>query len=274
MSIAYLGPAGSFSHQVVQTLFEKEVSQSYTSIRDVLDAYAAQEVDLAFVPVENSVEGSVHETIDWLYQHPEVTVVAEVVVPISQQLLAVSERPLQVVFSHPQALAQSRAKIRSAFPEVRFETMASTAAAARYVADHPQEPYAAVASLAAAREYHLEVLLADVEEMKENQTRFWLLGLASPDWALPQKEQKMTLALTLPENQPGSLYQALSVFAWRKIDLSKIESRPLKTALGEYFFIVDVDPTDPVLVQFAMEELEQLRIQCQQIGLYPVYTME
>ena len=96
--------------------------------------------------------------------------------------------------------------------------------------------------------------------MEANFTRFWVLGPNLPQIPLKASSEKMSLALTLPDNLPGALYKALSTFAWRGIDLTKIESRPLKTALGEYFFIIDVDYTDKELVHFAQKELETIGI--------------
>ena len=109
--------------------------------------------------------------------------------------------------------------------------------------------------------------------MEANFTRFWVLGSEIP--AIPSQSQteKMSLAITLPDNLPGALYKALSTFAWRGIDLTKIESRPLKTALGEYFFIIDVDYSAKELVHFARQELEAIGIQHTILGTYPIFTI-
>ena len=104
-----------------------------------------------------------------------------------------------------------------------------------FVADNPDQPYAAIAPHAAAKEYGLQILAKDIQEIEKNYTRFWVLGNTVPEIPLNQIDCKLTLALTLPDNMPGALYKALSTFAWRGIDLTKIESRPLKTVLGEYF---------------------------------------
>ena len=109
--------------------------------------------------------------------------------------------------------------------------------------------------------------------MEANFTRFWVLGAEKPSIPLQAQTEKMSLALTLPDNLPGALYKALSTFAWRGIDLTKIESRPLKTALGEYFFIIDVDYADKDLVHFAQKELEAIGIQYKVLGAYPIYPI-
>ena len=127
--------------------------------------------------------------------------------------------------------------------------------------------------MAAAKEYDLEIIGKDIQEIDENYTRFWVLGHEPYVFDLIKDTQKISLALTLPDNLPGALYKALSVFAWRGLDLTKIESRPLKTALGEYFFIVDVDNSNHDLVTFALEELRVLGITYNVMGMYDVYCL-
>ena len=157
-----------------------------------------------------------------------------------------------------------------------MEMTASTAYAARYVAEHPDLEIAAIAPLAAASEYGLEVQAKDIQEIEDNYTRFWILGAKEPaiSETLNPSLQKVSLALTLPSNLAGALYKGLSTFAWRGINLTKIESRPLKTALGEYFFIIDLLNEAPDLLQFAYQELDCLGIQTKVLGQYQVYTLK
>ena len=260
MKIAYLGPKGSFSHHVVQTAFPHEELEPFSNITDVIKAYEQGLVDYSVVPVENSIEGSVHETLDYLFH---------------QQLMAVpGQSRIEKIFSHPQALAQGKKFIDEHYPNAQLEVTASTAYAARYVSEHPDQPFAAIAPKSSAEEYGLELVAQDIQEMEANFTRFWVLGPNLPQIPLNADSEKMSLALTLPDNLPGALYKALSTFAWRGIDLTKIESRPLKTALGEYFFIIDVDYADKELVHFAQKELETIGIQYKVLGAYPIYTIQ
>ena len=270
MKVAFLGPKGSFSHHVAQEAFPQADLVPYQNITEVMKAYEGKEVDYSVVPVENSIEGSVHETLDYLFHQAEIQAVAEIIQPIKQQLLATSlDKPIEKVFSHPQALAQGKGYIRQHYPEA-----ASTAYAARFVAEHPDQPFAAIAPRTAAVEYGLQVVAQDIQEMEENFTRFWILGQTPPALKLVKQEEKQSLALTLPDNLPGALYKALSTFAWRGIDLTKIESRPLKTALGEYFFIIDIDNERKELVDFAYQELATLGITFKILGSYPVFQIQ
>ncbi len=274
MKIAYLGPKGSFSHHVVQTAFPKEKLQAFANITDVIKAYEQGLVDYSVVPVENSIEGSVHESLDYLFHQADIQAVAEIVQPIHQQLMAVpGQSEIEKIFSHPQALAQGKKFIEAHYPEAQLEVTASTAYAARFIAEHPDQPFAAIAPRNSAAEYGLELIAEDIQEMEANFTRFWVLGSEIPTIPLQSQTEKMSLAITLLDNLPGALYKALSTFAWRGIDLTKIESRPLKTALGEYFFIIDVDYSDKELVHFARQELEAIGIQYKILGTYPIFTI-
>ena len=211
--------------------------------------------------------------MDYLFHQAEIQAVAEIIQPIKQQLLATSlDKPIEKVFSHPQALAQGKGYIRQHYPEAAIEITASTAYAARFVAEHPDQPFAAIAPRTAAVEYGLQVVAQDIQEMEENFTRFWILGQTTPALKLVKQEEKQSL--TLPDNLPGALYKALSTFAWRGIDLTKIESRPLKTALGEYFFIIDIDNERKELVDFAYQELATLGITFKILGSYPVFQIQ
>lgn len=274
MLVGYLGPKGSFSHQVAQKAFPEAHLEPYPNITEVIKAYERGQVDLSIVPVENSIEGSVNETLDYLFHQSQIQAVAELIQPIKQQLLACqTDGPIETIFSHPQALAQSKIYILEHYPNAKLEITASTAAAARLVAEHPEEPYAAIAPETAAEEYGLQLVARDIQEMSENFTRFWVLGCKRPEFVLEKLAPKKTLGLTLPDNLPGALYKALSVFAWRGIDLTKIESRPLKTALGEYFFIIDVNGEQESLLQFALEELTAIGITYKILGQYSVHLI-
>ncbi|MFV8063669.1 prephenate dehydratase [Streptococcus pluranimalium] len=272
MQVAYLGPRGSFTHQVAQQAFPEADLQAFGTITEVVKAYETGLVTYSVIPVENSIEGSVHETIDYLFHQAEIHAVAEVVQPIAQQLLATGpHKEIEVIYSHPQAIAQGKKYVQEHFPKARLELTASTAYAARFVAEHAAQPFAAIAPHAAAEEYGLQVIAQDIQEIAENFTRFWILGHTVPELALRETDRKVSLALTLPDNLPGALYKAMSVFSWRGINLTKIESRPLKTNLGEYFFILDIDSPGDQLFSFALQELETLAIQYKILGHYGVY---
>lgn len=273
MKIAYLGPSGSFTHNVALSAFPQADLVPFETITEVLKAYQDKKVSFAIVPVENSIEGSVHETTDYLFHQGNLLAVSEIIQPIKQQLMSVATTNPEKIYSHPQAIAQGKSYITQHYPNASLEATASTAYAAQFVSENPDKPYAAIAPQAAAEQYGLTVIAKDIQEIEENFTRFWILGEKRNQIALPQISEKLSLALTLPDNLPGALYKALSVFAWRGIDLTKIESRPLKTMLGEYFFIIDIAHHEKELVQYALSELTSLGITFKILGDYTVYIM-
>lgn len=274
MKIAYLGPSGSFTHNVALKAFPKGDLQFFPSITDVIKAYENHEVDYAIIPVENSIEGSVHESLDYLFHQAEIHAQAEIIQPIKQQLMVKNtEQPIVKIFSHPQAIAQGKKYLLEHYPTASIEMTASTAYAARFVSEHADKPYAAIAPVAAAKEYGLTIVAKDIQETDENFTRFWVLGQRKPNISLKKEGAKVSLALSLPDNLPGALYKALSVFAWRGLDLTKIESRPLKTVLGEYFFILDTICPKEKLLDFALEELETIGISYKILGNYDVFHL-
>ncbi|MGT2666263.1 prephenate dehydratase [Streptococcus rifensis] len=275
MKLGYLGPVGSFSHNVALKSLPSADHLAFANITEVIKAYEQGQVDAAIVPVENAIEGSVHETLDYLFHQASLHAVAEFIQPIKQQLLVTDvTKPVERIFSHPQAIAQGKAYITKHYPQAEIELTASTAYAARYVSEHPDKPYAAIAPDSAAKAYGLVTVARDIQEMQENFTRFWLLGHQTPSISAHSLGHKISLALTLPDNLPGALYKAMATFAWRGIDLTKIESRPLKTVLGEYFFILDARYDHPKLVHFALEELTSMGITYKILGKYEVFQME
>lgn len=275
MKVGYLGPKNSFSFQAANVVFPEVLLTAFPSIPLVIDSLQKGETDYAVVPIENSLEGSVHATVDRLFNQSTLHVREEIILPIHQQLMALAEtRQAEKILSHPQALAQSQSYLRQHFPNVPLEACASTTFAAQYAASHPQEKIFAIASEKAAEEYGLTILSHNIEDNALNQTRFWVLSKEESK-KNPRKSQKTTLFITLPKNIPGSLHKVLSAFAWRDIDLAKIESRPLKTSLGEYFFIIDIVVADNrMLIENAIAEIKKLRGKVQNVGYYPVKKID
>ncbi len=275
MKVGYLGPKNSFTFQAANSFIEEEFLEAFASIPLSLKALETNAIDYVIVPIENSLEGSVHASLDRLFNQTSLQVYQEIILPIRQQLLMAESTMPAKILSHPQALAQSQQFLEKNYPHVPLEAVASTTFAAEFVAHHPGKNFAAIASAAAGKEYNLQTVAADIQDNHFNQTRFWLIGNRDrADFAFEQPE-KMTLFVTPPANMPGALHKVLSTFAWRRIDLSKIESRPLKTSLGEYFFVIDLALADnQQLIKNAIEEIELLGGSVQQLGAYPIHIQK
>lgn len=278
---SFLGPRGSFSEEAAQAFFPEELLRPYPTILDCLEATVSGEVDCAVVPIENSIEGSVNLTVDWMGTQQPLSILADLTLPIRQHLLGHEKWPLeeiQRVYSHPQAIAQTRKFLQKELPQAEVIFTNSTSEAAKWVSEHPEEPLAAVGTALAAKLYGLAVRVEAIQDYANNRTRFVVLGrpelgqLFLHHSRLRQVGNKTTLRVMLPEDYPGALHQVLSAFAWRKLNLSRIESRPTKKGLGSYYFFMDVmGSMDEVLMQGVVSEITALGCEVSVLGSYPCY---
>jgi prephenate dehydratase len=242
MRIAYLGPPGTFSEEAVARcdLAGGDDPVPCATFADAYEALRRGQVEGAILPIENSIEGSVGATLDLLVHAPGPLIRREVLVPVRQHLLA---RPgtrledVRRVVSHPQPIGQCSRFLREKLAGVPLEPAHSTAdAAKRAAAGDPGT--AAIASRAAAERYGLAVLAESIQDVEENVTRFVLL--AQQDETATGRD-RTSIAFTLDRDRPGGLYDVLGEFARWGINLSKVESRPMKEALGHYVFFIDFE---------------------------------
>lgn len=239
MTVAFLGPEGTFTAAAAEVAAPGATRLPMTTIPEVIDAVRAGNVALGVVPIENSIEGSVNLTLDTLaFGDPGVYIRREVNVPISMNLLV---RPgttladVTQVRSHPMAIPQCRGWLRGNLPGVELVTAASTARAAEEVAEG-DGTLAALGTTLAADRFGLDVLAKDIHDRDGNTTRFVVLGRRM---AMPTGADKTSLVVFLGADRPGLLMRVLDEFALRTINLTKIESRPTKQALGEYCIFID-----------------------------------
>lgn len=284
MNVGYFGPKATFTELAVNKFFPHLDHQPYRTIPDCIDAAASEEVDFAVVPVENALEGSVPITLDYLTREVEIPIIGEITIPIRQHFMVHPNnqdcwKEVTKVYSHSHAIAQCHKFLHRYFKEASIESIGSTAAAAVIVKDHPEMKAAAIANEQAAKEYGLTIVQKDIHDFDYNHTRFVILSKKSLDADLMTEEgllgHKTTMMVTLPDDYAGALHQVLSAFAWRKLNLSKIESRPMKTGIGNYFFIIDIGmKLDSVLIPGAIEELEALGCGVKLLGSYPSFMVD
>jgi chorismate mutase/prephenate dehydratase len=194
------------------------------------------EADAGVIPVENSTEGSVRETLD-LLSSSDFVIRAEKHLKIEHCLLSKTER-INEIISHPQALAQCQNFIRKNYPNAKVHSSESTAKAAEIASK--EEGTAAIASRSAASLYNLKIIKENIQDSNNNYTRFFVVSKPEKEIPLTSNAFKTSIVFSL-KNEPGSLYNALKVFAERKINLTKIESRPSKTSPWEYIFFLDFE---------------------------------
>jgi prephenate dehydratase len=267
---AYLGPAGTFSHEALLALDPPKLEAvPCPTIPDVFEAVESQQADNGIVPIENSIEGSVNATLDALAFDHELTIQGESVLDIRHTLVAARGSKLsdiRTVVSHPHATAQCRRWLWKHLPGVDIQAANSTSEAVDRATAEPG--VAAVGTELAAELSGGEILARSIEDFKGNQTRFVTLGTGIRERT---GHDKTSLALFMHKDRPGALLAILSEFAYGQINLTKIQSRPTKKQLGEYMFFVDLE--GHVADQPVSLALDCLRLKLRTVkvlGSYPV----
>ncbi len=287
ISIAHLGPPGTYAEQATvfyaNWLAEKTDNQAvlcpYSSIAQSLQAVASGQTQLAVVPVENSIEGSVTMTMDTMWQLDSLRIQLALVMPIAHAFIscATSLDSIQTVYSHPQALAQCQGWLGKFLPRVQLIPSNSTTEALQRL---DQDLTAgAIASTRAAQIYNLPILRSNINDYPENCTRFWVVSQSQDDLIHSSTigdiagnvSTHTSLAFSVPANVPGALVKPLQVFAQLGINLSRIESRPTKRSLGEYLFFLDLEAdVEQAQTQSALLQLKQHIEEYQFFGSYHV----
>jgi prephenate dehydratase len=268
MKLGYLGPPGTFGEQAALLYAPDSELTPLGSNASVIHAVAAGEVDAGLAPIENSLDGSVNDTLDALLQAGGVFLRDELVLPVEQCLVASKGTRLadiEVVMSHPSALAQCRGFLEANVPRARLEASLSTAAAVEAAVRTPRA--AAIGTRRAAELYRGEILAAGIQDVRHNKTRF---VVAARSDSAPTGDDKTSIALTVAHDRPGTLLGVLREFADRKINLTRIESRPSREELGIYIFLLDMQGhhTDPVVAE-ALAAVEAQAFYFRMLGSYP-----
>lgn len=269
--LGYFGPAGTFTHQALQT-FSDEEAIPFDTVGQALDAVRSGAVEGALVPIENSVEGGVTVTLDSLSSGRRLMIVREVILPVEFTLFA---RPgtklgdVRRILTHPHAAAQVREWLAANLPLASITEGGSTAAAAQEVADPGSRFDAAVSAAVAGTRYGLEALATGIADNPSAVTRFVLVSKPAPP-PPPTGADKTTLVAFMHADRPGALLEILEQFAGRGVNLCRIESRPTKTGLGNYYFSIDAEGhlRDPRLAE-AMLGLHRICEDVVFLGSYP-----
>jgi prephenate dehydratase len=270
--IAYLGPRGTFSEEAALRFARRLAAAAdlipLPAIEDCAEAVAEGRADYTVIPVENSLEGAVHATLD-LLAATGLLICAELTVTIEHHLLSTgsSLRDIRQVLSHPQALAQCRRYLRTNLPDALMKPAASTAEAAARVAAMGAGA-AAVGSRHAAAYYNLNILASSIQD-NGSQTRFIVLA---QNGSVPLKAEKTSLLFAISDG-PGSLFKVLAAFAAHDVNLTRIESRPAKKQLGDYLFFVDLaGARGEDKVERALRDVEKEVVMLKVLGSYPVLS--
>jgi prephenate dehydratase len=277
LKVGYLGPEGTFSEEA-SSVYKKKVSNAkfipYSTFHDVLIDVNLGRIDEGIVPIENSVEGTIGIVTDTLVNEVNLKIKQELVIPVNHYLMAkvkVSPAKITEVLSHPQVIDQCKHYLRKKLPKAKVRFAFSSADAARQVAEAEVIPGleipAAIASSASAKLYGLKIIDSKVNDSPDNSTRF--VVLAKKDH-LRTGNDKTSIVFSILRDRPGGLHEILGEFAKRKINLTKIESRPTKRILGDYFFFIDIQGhrTDKKVAQ-ALSEVKRKASFFKALGSYP-----
>lgn len=272
--ISYLGPEGTFTQEALLKYagsLNDIILIPLPTIVDVIKSIDRGEADEGVVPMENSLEGSVHITQDILTFESEAKIIRELTLPIKHNLIAkkgVKISQIKKVISHPHATAQCRMFLSANLPEVEIIAANSTAEAIKKLTGLDPDT-AAIGTKIAAGLYDLEIIADDIEDSKANKTRFIFVGNYIP----PKSGfDKTSIVCFLKKDKPGSLFNILKEFADRNINLTKIESRPARKDIGEYVFMIDMEGhIHDKVVYDAIESLRRNVYMIKILGSYPIW---
>ena len=268
MKVAFQGEPGAYSEQAVFNYYGNIETKPCESFDMVFDTVVSGECENGLIPIENSLAGSIHQNYDLLLRH-DLHIVGEYLLRVQHCLIAlpgVKKADVRKVISHPQALGQCAAYLRG--HGIKPEQAYDTAGSVKMLKESGARDTAAIASRRAAELYQMQILEEGIEDNAENYTRFLAITTENVQ---SQGEAKTSIVFTL-KNQPGALFKALSVFALRDIDLTKIESRPLQGKPWEYLFYIDfIGATHEETVRKALDHLSEYALMVRVLGSYPRY---
>jgi prephenate dehydratase len=268
MKVAFQGEPGAYSEQAVFSYFGDVAVLPSESFDMVFDSVVSRSCEYGLIPIENSLAGSIHQNYDLLLRH-DLHIVGEYPLRVQHCLITmpgVRKEDITKAISHPQALGQCAAYLRNL--GIKPESVYDTAGSVKMLKESGALDTAAIASRRAAEIYEMQILEEGIEDNPENYTRFLAISRESIQ---PEGEAKTSIVFTL-KNQPGALFKALSVFALRDIDLTKIESRPLQGKPWEYLFYIDfIGASHEETARKALDHLSEYALMLRVLGSYPRY---
>ena len=269
MKVSFQGEPGAYSEQAVFNYYGEVETLPCESFDAMFDSVASGKSDMALAPIENSLAGSIHQNYDLLLSH-DLHIVGEYLLRVQHCLIAmpgVKKEDIKKAISHPQALGQCAAYLWNL--NIKPETVYDTAGSVKMLKASGALDMAAIASRRAAELYEMNIIEEGIEDNSENYTRFLAVGREP---VVPKTEAKTSIVFTL-KNQPGALFKAMSVFALRDIDLTKIESRPLQGKPWEYLFYIDfIGSTQEESSKRALDHLGEYALTLRVLGSYTRYS--
>lgn len=277
MRIAYLGPEGTFSEEaaLIQARLDGATLMPFSSIPALVSAVETGLTERAMLPIENSLEGSVSFTLDLLIDETDLKIRNELVVPVRHNLVVVPGATLveiKTVMTHPQVPGQCRRFLERCLPGVNQVAALSTAAAVAKIIEEGDPSQAAIGTQRAAELYGGEILARDIQDNHSNVTRFFLLAHTDAE---PTGHDRTSFCFNVKANVPGAVHEILTELANAHIQMTKIESRPTKSALGDYTFLLDIEGhrLDPVIAE-TLDRIRGKTARLKVFGSYPRFELD
>lgn len=236
MKLGYLGPKGSYSYEASSkyNVSNYELVE-YETITKVIEALENGKIQKCIVPFENAIHGSVLDTMDSILKYKDIYIIDEIILDINHILMAKKkDSKIAKIYSHPQALAQCKTYLEEKYKNVEQVGVSSTSYAASLASKESNT--ACICNKCCKNVYELEIISENIQDIEDNQTKFIVLSKEKN-----VKETRKTSIIFSTKDEPGALYKILGLFSMAEINLTKIESRPAKTKLGDYMFFVDID---------------------------------
>lgn len=277
MKLGILGPCGTHSEAAAIMLSERISEQfeiiNYADIFEILSAVEEGQLDAGFVPVENSLEGSINVTLDTLARSDSLVVVRELIYPVHNCLAAkIHIAEVRKIFSHAQPISQCREYLRGNFPNAEVIVTPSTSRAAEIVADSDVgDGYAAICTERAAELNSLTILATEIQDNMANSTRFFEVRRRDESLNADLRGDKVLIICQIDGKRAGALYEVLGEFAHRGVNMTRIESRPARTELGAYIFFFDLENTvDRQVLDESIEAVRRRSIWLKNLGSFRV----
>ncbi|HZJ76426.1 MAG TPA: prephenate dehydratase [Oscillospiraceae bacterium] len=272
MKLGYLGPQGSYSYEAARAYAPSDEHKPMASFYEIIQAVEKENIDEGILPIENSIEGTVTFVLDGLLRIEKAQIIRELVFPIYHNLVSLNNNieEINCIYSHPRAIEQCRGYFKRSIPEAILIPCESTSLACAS-AKRKGKNFAAIANMESSMIYGLNILESNIQDNFLNQTRFIIIGRE------PVSEChhcKVSIAFTFPDDSPGTLYKVLKVFADKNINLTRIESRPAKTEIGNYVFYIDfIEASKDDTMYKALHEIKSLTASLKILGIYPAYLI-
>ncbi|MHA1294344.1 MAG: prephenate dehydratase [Promethearchaeota archaeon] len=272
IKVGYLGPQGSFTHQAALEFFPKAGTDfiACKNVPEVFEQIEKDNLEFGVVPIENSLQGTVRETLDLLIEK-NIIIYGELELKINQNLITLRDSNLEkikTIYSHPQAFAQTRGWIKANLPLAKLVNTSSTSAAVKKIKELKDSSNAAIGTEIAGKFYDLKILASNIEDIPDNYTRFIVISKKENEL----KEGKVKTSIVyVTKHIPGALYRVLKLFAEADINLTKIESRPRRKGRWEYIFLMDFEgDKENSKVQETIEKMKENVIWYKILGSYPL----